>query len=122
VRRRHLWLSGQTPRADREQDVGWWLAKPARLADPRIPQPLRDWLRVFDGSSTWGLLTDVRDAFTHRYKRRSITVVIGGTALVYFEANGSQHEVQTLMPQCLEFGNRRYSAFERALAKAYPLK
>jgi len=119
-------LTSEPYRADREHDVGWWFDARGGRPWQLVPQPLAQWLRVFDGNATWKLATELRDAFTHRTIRRDINVLVSvgwkAKATAKFEVAGALHEVEDLMPLLVAFGTRRYSAFERALARAYPLR
>jgi hypothetical protein len=116
-------LTGQPLRADRERDVGWWFDKRKTQPWPLVPPPLDRWLRQFDANRTWELATELRHAFTHRTVPRHVTLVIGAPkSSVQLEVFGVLHDTDDVMLTLLTFGTRRYSAFERALARSYPMR
>jgi hypothetical protein len=118
-------LSGGSLRADRERDVGWWTHRAAPPTWRSVPSPLRHWLRAFNQNSTWDLLSEARHAFTHRTVRRHVTLTIGVPKHghdVFLDIRGTLHDADNLMPQALSFGRRRFSSFERAFAKAFPIR
>jgi hypothetical protein len=117
-------LTGEPLRPDRERDVAWWFDKrwtgqPWSL----VPPPLELWLRRFDGNETWELATELRHGFTHRTVRRDVTVVVGtGRGYVHLVVAGIRHESEDVMRLLLNYGRQRYSAFERELARSYPMR
>ena len=116
-------LTGEPLRADRERHVAWWLDKSKTQPWSLVPPPLERWLRWFDGNRTWELATELRHAFTHRTVRRDVTIVIGAPkGYVHLEVAGVRHEAEEVMLELLTFGKQRYSAFEQALARSYPLR
>jgi hypothetical protein len=115
-------LTGKPYRADRERDVGWWFDARWRQPWHLVPQPLEKWLRAFDGNPAWERATAFRDAFTHRTVQRHINVVVGGATTVTLQVGTHKDDAQVLMPQLVEFARKRYSSFERALARAYPVR
>jgi hypothetical protein len=116
-------LSGDSYRADRERTVRWWTHDASPAMWRRVALPLRHWLRAFNQNSTWDLLSEARHAFTHRTGRRRITVTIGVPKHeVILDIGGAPYDPDNLMPQALTFGRRRFSSFERAFAKAFPIR
>lgn len=115
-------LTGATLRADRERAVGWWFHT-SRSSWRLVPPPLEHWLRQFDGNRTWELATELRHGVTHRTVPRHVTLAIGAPrGLVHLEVAGVLHEAEDVMLRLVTFGKQRYSAFERALARSYPLR
>ena len=122
-------LSGHVYPADRERSVAWWFDKkhPDRLSNITVPQPLSDWLKVFNDNTTWKLATEIRHVFTHRSTRRDVTLLVGdGTetrgAAAKFEVDGALHDADDLMPRLITFGTQRFSDFERAVSRSYPMR
>jgi hypothetical protein len=117
-------LTGETLRADRERDVGWWFAKGPNQPWHLVPKPLRQWLIVLKDNSTWEMATELRHAFTHRSLQRHVTLAIGqGHGAVEFETpKGHRYDAEEAMSRLVAFGRRRYSSFERAVARSYPLR
>ncbi len=118
-------LTGEPYRADREHSVGWWFDPGRHQPWALVPAPLAEWLRGFDGSRTWALAKEVRDGFTHRTVQRRVTLGISGSdqrGFVELAIGGVHYETDAVMRRLLPFGNRRYSAFERALTRSYPLR
>jgi hypothetical protein len=115
-------LTGEPLRADREHSVTWWFKKGQKQPWSLVPTPFERWLRQFDGNRTWELATELRHGFTHRTVPRHVTIVIGGKSFVQLELAGARHETEDAMLRMLAFGRQRYSAFERALARSYPMR
>lgn len=113
-------LTGQMTRATRERDVGWWFEPRNKAAWRGLPPRLAKWLAGFDGDPTWTLASELRHALTHRWTRRD--VVVGGAVQTYLHVGGVIHPAPESMRKVLNWGRGRYSAFERALAKTYPLR
>jgi hypothetical protein len=118
-------LTGEPYRANREPTVGWWFDQRANPPWHLVPTPLTKWLQGFDGNATWELLNGFRQAFTHRTVQRHVTVSVGRESQAHqleLELQGARHGAWDLMSRFLTFGKRRFSTFERALAKSYPLR
>jgi hypothetical protein len=116
-------LTGESLRADRERDVGWWLDTRGKRHWRLVPIPVRQWLRVFRGHTTWEMATELRNAFTHRSLQRHVSLAIGhGHGSVEFETPNGRYDSEEAMSRLVTFGQRRYSSFERALARSYPLR
>jgi hypothetical protein len=118
-------LTGQPLSADREHSVAWWFYKghkPWQL----VPLALADWLRAFEGNATWALATELRHGFTHRTVQRHVTLTIGvgnpSSGTLHLEIAGARHESEDVMRRLLIYGRQRYSSFERALARSYPMR
>lgn len=116
-------LTGEPLRADRERDVAWWLDQKKVQPWHLVPAHLQRWLGVFHGDKTWELATELRHGFTHRSVRRHINVLVGaGRVSVQLEVAGVLYDAAVVMPRLVMFGRQRYSSFERALARTYPIR
>jgi hypothetical protein len=135
-------LTRQSIKGRIEKDVNWWLEprqRPWNLVRPSLER----WLRVFDNNAAWALATELRDSLTHRTIRRRVEGTMGQTLPSLGGESGNTdenaptpqlrspskllidgvaHDPVVLMPKLVAFGRHRYSAFERALATAYPLR